>query len=86
MLGYPFSKNVELSRWRVVINSGACINGCTLDQAKVNNIIDNQLWHFNGEAYERLQGNVSVNPWNGFWIDALEGGDSLEPTLIIPVD
>ncbi len=86
MSGYPFSKNVVVNRWRVVTNSGACLNGCTLDQAKANNIIDNQAWHFNGETYVELQGNVSVNPWSGFWIGALEGSDALKPTLVIPVD
>ena len=83
MPGFPFSNNVQVDRWRVVTNSGACINGCTLGQAKANNIIDNQLWHFNGGAYDQLQG---VNPWSGFWIVVLEGGDTLEPTLVIPVD
>ena len=86
MAGHPFPNNVTLGRLRVVTNSGECFNGCTLDQAKTENIVENTLWHFNGVAYEEIQGNAPLHPWNGFWIATLIGSDSLEPKLEIPVD
>ncbi len=86
MSGYPFSNTVALNRWRVVTKRGVCVGGCTLDQAKTNNIVDSKLWHFNGEAYEQLRGNVQIAPWSGFWVVVIAEGNTLEPTLEIPVD
>jgi len=81
MLGYPFSKQSAVDRWKIVTNSGVCNNGCTLEQAKVNNIVESELWHYTGSEYELLQGSVS--PWSGFWVAVYAGAETLEPTLEI---
>jgi hypothetical protein len=86
MSGHPFSKSVALNRVRVVTNGGPCASGCSLNQAKAENIVENKLWHFSGGSYQVIQGNTQLNPWDGFWIAVLAGGDGLEPTLQIPVN
>ncbi len=86
MTGYPFTSQVAPNRWRVVTKSGACINGCTLDQAETHNIVHDRVWRYNGTAYDKLQNNALFNPWHGFWTAVLEGANNLEPRLEIPVD
>lgn len=86
MSGHPFPNSVTLDRLRVVTNSGQCATGCTLDQAKGLNIVDNIFWHFNGVSYEEIEGNDSLHSWNGFWVSTLVGSDTIKPRLLIPVD
>ncbi|MCK5830133.1 MAG: hypothetical protein KAH20_07490 [Methylococcales bacterium] len=86
MSGHPFSNNITLDRFRIVTNSGLCANGCTLDQARNENIIENKLWVYNGVTYKELEGNAPIHPWTGFWIATLIGSDALEPKLEIPID
>ena len=83
MLGYPYAENSAVNRWRIKADSGVCGSGCTLGDAKGSEIVDNTLWYFAGETYQRLQGNVS--PWYGFWIAAYAGADALNPALELPV-
>ncbi|MCK5830395.1 MAG: hypothetical protein KAH20_08840 [Methylococcales bacterium] len=86
MAGHSFPNNVALNHYRVVTNSGLCVNGCTLDQAKNAGIVENRFWHYNGASYSIIQGNVPMNPWSGFWIAVLAGGDGLAPRLEIPIN
>jgi hypothetical protein len=84
MLGYPFPNSVTLDQLRVVTNSGACANGCSLDQSKSEHIVENKLWSYQNPAYQVLEGNVPLISWTGFWIAVLKGGEGLDPVLEIP--
>ena len=84
MSGHPFSNSIAADRIRVVTNSGPCASGCTLNQAKTENIVENTLWHFGNGSYQSIQDSNPLHPWDGFWIAVLAGSAGLEPTLEIP--
>jgi hypothetical protein len=86
MLGHTLLTNTVLDQLRIVTSSGQCAIGCTLDQAKIDNIVENTLWHFKDDSFEDFQGEALLHPWNGFWIAVHTGANGLNPKLEIPIN
>jgi hypothetical protein len=86
MVGYPFFNEVGLDRLRVVTKGGACVGGCSLDEAKRAGIVEDRFWHYEGGGYEVLEGSGQLHSWDGFWVAVLAGGESVEPRLEILVE
>ncbi len=86
MLGHIFPYTIAFNRLRIVTNSGLCASGCTLDQAKSENIVENTFWYFDGLSYKLIQNNNNLVSWTGFWIATLAGANGLNPVLQIPQD
>jgi hypothetical protein len=88
MAGHAFASGVRLSRVRVTTHDGVCASGCTLDAARAANIVHNELWHYKGESYARLDSssNATLIPWSGFWNATLPGAHTLAPKLLDPGD
>lgn len=88
MLGNPFSIPFIWNRSRVVTDSGTCSDsdGCTLDEAREQNIFQHQAWHYQKPSYEIIEGNIPLQAWDGFWVATLAGANSLNPRLLLPYD
>lgn len=88
MLGHPFSVPIDWNRSRVVTDSGVCSDagGCSLSEAESLAIFHNQLWHYNGNSYDVIDGNQPLIPWHGYWGTTLNKAHGLHPRLFIPVE
>jgi hypothetical protein len=88
MIGYPFRdydyKNID--KLRIVTNTGTCRIGCTLGQAKAEGLVNDTLWHYDGNSYQQLTygGTEPFEPWDGAWIAMLPAATGLTPKLLIP--
>ncbi|MFK8080495.1 MAG: endo alpha-1,4 polygalactosaminidase [Granulosicoccus sp.] len=85
MLGSPINQPANLSRSRVVTNTGICADGCTLAQAKNENIMNDTFFHFDGEAddYRTLTGTDSLQPWEGAWVEVSRQSDDMTATWLV---
>jgi hypothetical protein len=85
MLGYPFSSEELLSKTRVDTTSPICSSGCTIDEAKDEGIIQNQLLSYNGSTYKTIDATTgSLKPWLGYWANTENNADGKSPSLVIP--
>jgi hypothetical protein len=86
MIGHPFGRDINWSDVRVVTDNGVCsdADGCTIDEAKTQNIVHNQTWHFNGSNYEVVENNLPLQHWKGYWAAALGSSVGTNPRLLIP--
>ncbi len=86
MIGNSIRATVPLNAMRVVTDTGACVGGCTLDQAAANSIVQSRFWRYNGTNYQALDtATGTVDNWAGFWVMTMAGADGLNPRLAIPV-
>ncbi len=87
MPGYPFEFTTSLSAARIVTDSGVCadIDGCTLDEAAAANILNKELFRYNGTSYDRLGSGHVLTGWSGVWAATLAGADGLNPRLLLPL-
>lgn len=79
MLGYPYAISQVADTVQVSTQFGDCIDGCDIVEANENNLIGQQLWHYNPEinAYDALVGSAIVNAWDGVWVAALPGSGNV---------
>jgi len=76
LAGNPFDETISTGDIRVVTNStGACPTGCTLDEAKANNLVHNQMWSYVAPDYNVLAGQEPIDAWSGFWLKLLPGAN-----------
>ncbi|MFK7859006.1 MAG: endo alpha-1,4 polygalactosaminidase [Granulosicoccus sp.] len=85
MLGSPINRPTTLSRSRVVAPTEACANGCTLNQAKNEAIMNDTFYQFDSEAndYRALTGTDSLQPWEGAWVQAYRRAEGVSATWLV---
>ncbi len=87
MIGYPFNATGHFKNARIVTTGSPCDSdsGCTIDEAKTNNIFNNELWAYDGSKYVNINTtNDNLDPWQAFWGYTLPAADGQDPLLIIP--
>lgn len=85
LIGYPFSTNSPLNRTLITTTTPVCSSGCTLDNAKTNDIFHDQLWYYNGSGYTKINTSIGkLEPWRGYWGSTLPNANGKTPTLLIP--
>jgi len=91
MLGNPYLSTVAISDIRILTdgetspNNCGDANACTLDEAKEDGIFNSQLWSFreSGGNFPLTSAGM-LEPWMGFWGEALDKAIGLNPRLLIP--
>lgn len=72
LLGNPYSAPINLARYSVITDTGICSEqDCDLDKAKAEEILNNQVWIYDGGQYILKNKGDTIDPWNGFWAVAL---------------
>ena len=88
ILGNPFYRDSSVGDMRIVSSAGgACADGtggCTPTEAGIAGIIDDTLWHYDGEQYQSIGSSDSLAPWQGYWSAAGENAYAAQPRLLIP--
>jgi hypothetical protein len=86
MVGYPFTESASLNAVRAVASTGNCRTGCTLDDAALAGIVNNELWTYNGtDEYIAVNASAVMEPWTGYWIPALQNAAQAAPlALLVP--
>ena len=92
LLGHPYLSRVALSELRITTdgttspNNCGDPNGCTLNEANVDGIFNNELFVYQTHAvgYARLAEGDNLDKWMGFWGAALKNATGLNPRLLIP--
>ena len=87
LFGNPSQFAIPLGNVRVVTDGGVCADagGCTLDEASSANIVNSDLFHYNGAAYDSLNSSSSLSAWQGAWLATLTAADGLNPRILIPL-
>ncbi len=81
MLSSPFDNSVLGETLR--LNSGL-VTGLTLEESETDDIFANQLWSYNGTAYDEILNQI-ISPWTGFWVATLPtASNSPSAKLLIP--
>ncbi|MCF6205096.1 MAG: hypothetical protein L3J59_15745 [Methylococcaceae bacterium] len=81
MISSPFKDFFSGEQLRLDIGSEAAL---TLEESETENILANQLWSYNGTAYNEIQNQV-IEPWTGFWVATLPAAtNSPAPILLFP--
>ncbi len=65
----------------------ACsLSGCLPDEAEAAAIAHNQLWRYNPQtqAYDVIDNDLTLLPWDGFWIPSLNSSDGSSPAILFP--
>lgn len=72
ILGAPFLSPVDISDIRVSSANGPCVQGCDLEQAKSQGLLQGEQWIYNTTSggYEQLFSANYLQPWQGFWIQS----------------
>jgi len=83
LYGFPYEQAQSWDNHRITTSSGDCAtdNGCTPAQAK--NIINEQVYRWNGAGYDKMDGTAQLEPWGGYWVATLPAGHGLNPVLHI---
>ncbi len=85
MIGYPFSSETLLNNTRIETTSTICSTGCTVEDAKNNDIIENQLLSYNDSNYNVVDANTGIlKPWMGYWVNTENNAHGKNPSLLIP--
>lgn len=84
LLGYAGDTPLTFGQTRVAAASGACSAGCTPDQALANDVMHNQLWRYDGTAYELINSATTMQAWNGFWAAALPEAHGRSAQWLVP--
>jgi hypothetical protein len=87
LLGYPYEFGQSFGQARVVSESGACASGCSPVQAEAAGQMSETIYHYDGAAYQLLDSNSMVQPWQGFWAasPAQSGGNPAELIFDNPI-
>lgn len=74
MAGNPFDQMISIEDIRIVSDQGSCATGCTLTDASDANLIQPQIYSFNGTTYiqQPAQSN-DLDAWTGFWLQLKPG-------------
>lgn len=83
MLGNVFEKSTALNTSTVKTASGNCDGGCSLSFADSNNIFHQNVFAYNGSAYDTLDVQTPLTVWQGAWAATLESSDGLSPKLLM---
>ncbi|MEE9336543.1 MAG: choice-of-anchor E domain-containing protein [Methylococcaceae bacterium] len=76
MIGYPYTIDIPLSDVQIFAISGGCLDGCTLDIAESDNLVQDILYTYNGIIYDEISSSSGdFNPWKGYWARTLESAD-----------
>jgi surface protein len=89
MIGWPLGYNQALSAARVKTDSGACANGCELEKAQTEKLVNAVLWVYDGAAssYKKVSHSEgALVAWTGYWLATLENAVGLNPKLLVPVE
>ena len=84
LIGYPFKTRQTLDNVRVLTDTDPCASGCDLATADTQNIVDNQLWTYNGSSYTQVNTGDDLEPWTGYWSVTLSNADLSNPKLLVP--
>ena len=87
LLGYTYEFGQSFGQARVVSESGACASGCSPVQAEAAGQMSETIYHYDGAAYQLLDSNSMVQPWQGFWAasPAQSGGNPAELIFDNPI-
>lgn len=85
LIGYPYGKSQLFSTSGINTVTAPCdIFECTLDEAKLDSIVDNKIWNFDGTRYNQINSTDTLDPWLGYWAATLNNADGRAPSLVIP--
>ena len=86
LVGTPFSVSTKLSDFYVKTDSGICSDPvCDFDNANEKGIFHKSVWRYTGTEYKRIEGNETLNPWDGFWSVALEQSKGLNTLSLVHI-
>ncbi len=85
MLGHPLISYLEWDQARIITDSGTCANpdGCSITEAKNENIFHDEIWHYQGSDYQTIDDKGAINIANGYWSATLSNADN--PRLLLPI-
>lgn len=85
MVGSPTQFSSKPSDVLIHTSTPDCVDGCNLDIAQQNGLVQNKLWTYYGSSYTLINTTEGrLNPWTGYWIATLELAGGRNPTLLIP--
>ncbi|MFK7893684.1 MAG: DUF1800 family protein [Granulosicoccus sp.] len=83
LVGFSSEDNVLYAETRFV-DTGACANGCTPDEASAVNTIDDVLYTIGtNNEYVLVTSQTRLQPWSGYWLGVLPGATAVE--WILPI-
>ena len=88
MVGNPLSSRSErLSNdLRVQTKRGPCsdFGGCSIEDAKTNDVMHNTFFKYDGLAYVDLQQGSTLNAWDAYWVAELPHSEANRTQLWFP--
>ena len=86
--GVPASRAVRVSELRVRRAGSDCAGGCPLGRAGAAGLVGPELFRYDAatRAYDRLGEGGTLEPWDGYWAEALREAGAPTPELLFPSD
>lgn len=80
------STNTTVPTLKITSNVACSGSGCLPDQAQAAATVHNQLWRYNPatSAYDLIEDDQNLLPWDGFWVPTLTSADGSTPALVFP--
>ncbi len=86
LVGHPLSVTKKFSDLKIKTSFGVCaIEGCNPVKAKLQKIFQNEIWRMSqgdAEVYEKVSGDTTLNPWDGFWCATLENAHTMGSVVL----
>lgn len=86
MVGNPFpaTRTVAFNNLQLkVLGSGVCASGCSIPDARVQNLMREGFFHFDGIAYEPLvTDGATLQGWESYWVATLPDARDQFPILV----
>ena len=84
--GYPLSVTKKFSDLIIKTSTGTCADaGCDPNEAKLQKIFQNEVWRLSqvdAQQYEKISGETTLNPWDGFWSVTLEDANKVGSVVL----
>jgi hypothetical protein len=78
LTGNPFSESIKLGGFSVKTTEGVCSDqACGFGMTEAGELVHNQVWTYDGQAYIKKEASDSVDSWEGFWVAALKKSQGL---------
>jgi hypothetical protein len=88
MYGASVSVPVPHDDLRISSTTGACadLDACNLSQAAASgeNLLDPNLFNYNGSQYVSINSGSSLVPWRAYWLRLLAGSQDAQPKIWVP--
>jgi hypothetical protein len=81
LLGFPFAMEKPLNVINVKGND-ICTDSCDLDDSKQKQLVHNNVWVYDGNAYVKKGPKDNLKAWDGFWIPVLSGSSGHDLSLV----